>query len=291
VALSTRQRGGAACLALGLAWVALAGLTAPAFGPPLYDGVVPVDPYRFLSPPAGRPGGAEGASSEVPATDGKSPLVAIATPEQPPQAQIFAAPGSFALPPGTTSLHVSIAPIPAEGTPADGHIVGNVYRITVTTQDGTPVTAPASARVSIVMRAPEEVLDATLERFRGGSWQPLQTSPAGLGGMSLAIVTEFGDFALVEAGPASSPATGEPSPSAATPPPASGSGPGLPLWLVVVAGLALAAGAGVLLAVTMRSGGRRGGDRQSTGGRAGAGGRGPVPRKGGGRKGRSGRRR
>jgi hypothetical protein len=293
VALTARQRGGLACLAVGFAWVALIQVMAPAFTPPLYDGVLPIDAYRWLSPPPGRHGGALGASSDVPVTENESPLVAIATSEEPPQAQIFAAPGSFTLPPGTTSLRVAIAPIPAVGTPANGQIVGNVYRITVETQDGTPLTAPASARVSVVMRAPEDVFEATLERYQAGSWQPLKTSPAGLGGMFLAIVTEFGDFALVEAGPPGSFATVGPDASAG--PPGGGTGTSPPTWLVLVAGLGLATGAAVLLFLTTRrrggqSGpGRLGADRSGT--RPGAGGRGPVPRKGSGRKGRPGRRR
>jgi hypothetical protein len=291
--LSSSRRVGLVCLAAGVAWVALVQVMAPAFTPPLYDGVMPIDAYRWLSPPPGRHGGAEGASSDVPVTENASPLVAIATPEQPPQAQIFAAPGSFGMPPGTTSLHVAIQPIPPVGTPADGQIVGNVYRITVETQDGTPLTAPASARVSVVMRAPEEVFEATLERYQAGSWQPLKTSPAGLGGMFLAIVTEFGDFALVEAGPPGSFATVGPDASAG--PPGGGTVGSSPTWLVLAAGLGLAAGAAVLVAVTMRRRGGQGGFGRSGAGRSGirpgAGSRGPVPRKGGGRKGRSGRRR
>jgi hypothetical protein len=284
-------RAGTAFVVIGLAWAAIVQVLAPSHAPPLYDGVMPIDAYRWLSPPPGRHGGAEGASSDVPVTENESPLVAIATPEQPPQAQIFAAPGSFGLPPGTTSLRVAIQPIPAVGIPADGHIVGNVYRISVQTQDGKPLTAPASARVSIVMRAPEEVFEATLERFQNGTWRPIRTSPAGLGGTFLAIVTEFGDFALVEAGPARSFAA--PSPSAPGQP--GPGGPGLPPWLVAAAGIALAASAAVLFAVTTRRRGGRGGPGRlgtdRSGIRPGAGGRGPVPRKGSGRKGRSGRRR
>lgn len=292
MALSSSRRVGLLCLAAGVVWVALVQVMAPAFTPPLYDGVVPIDAYRWLSPPPGRHGGAEGASSDVPVTQNESPLVAIATPEQPPQAQIFAAPGSFGLPPGTSSLRVAIQPIPAVGTPADGHIVGNVYRISVQTQDGKPLTAPASARVSIVMRAPEEVFEATLERYQGGSWRPIKTSPSGLGGTFLAIVTEFGDFALVEAGPPRSFASGAPVASAG--PPGGGTVGSPPTWLVLAAGLGLAAGAAALLAVTMRRRGGWGGTGRSSdrsGIRPGGGSRGTVPRKGGGRKGRSGRRR
>ncbi|HYU50449.1 MAG TPA: hypothetical protein VEO91_11045, partial [Candidatus Limnocylindria bacterium] len=163
----------------------------------------------------------------------------------------------------------------------------------------TLLGGPPTARVSVVMRAPEDVLEATMERNRAGSWEPLRTSPSGLGGTFLAIVTEFGDFALVEAGPPRTFAPAEPSPSSGQSAPGGGSGPGLPLWLVVVAGLALAAGAVVLLVATTRSGGRRGGGWRSAGQRTGSrtadGWRGTVPRKGGGRQsgrqGRPGRRR
>jgi hypothetical protein len=286
VALSSRRRAGAVWLAVGLTWVAVVQVVAPPFGPPLYDGVVAVDPYRWLSPPPGRPGGAVGATSEVPVIDRGSPLVAVATPEQPPQAQIFAAPGAFPLPPGTTSVNVAITPIPPAAAPADGHVAGNVYRITVVGKDGTPLTAPPSARVSVVLRGPEEVVEATIERFRGGSWQPLQTSPAGLGGTFLTVVSEFGDFALVVAGAATSASPGQSTPSPSPSPSGGGSGSGLPSWLVVAAGLALAGGAGALLLV-MRGGGRRGGNGRGAGYRTsygpGGGRRGPVPRKGGGR--------
>ena len=107
---------------------------------------------------------------------GASPLIAIATPEQPPQAQVFAPPSSFTLPPGTTSLSLSIQPIPTEGAPADGHISGNVYRILIADQNGTPVTAPASALVSVVMRGHGAIADGTIEQFVDGSWKPLKTS-------------------------------------------------------------------------------------------------------------------
>ena len=292
----TTRRVGPASLALGLvgaALVQLLGLGAP----PLYDGVVPVDPYRWLNPPPGRAGDAKGSTANIPISGGRSPLVAVATPEQPPQAQIFAAPGTLVLPPGTTTIKVSIAPIPPVGSPTDGHIAGNVYHISVTSQDGGQITAPAAGKVSLVMRGPEDVFDATIERFNGTAWAPLQTSPAGLGATFLAVVTDFGDFALVAAGaaPASGiPASGAPA-SAQTSPsgPGGGSG-GFPPALLVAAGLALAAGAiGLLVALRRMGGGAAG---AGYGGRTGPGRSSPVPRKGGRqgrgtRGGRSGRRR
>lgn len=215
-----RRQIAAACLAIGLGLAGLAQAMAPLPGPPLYDGVVPTEPYVYLAPPAGAQGGAQGASATLALEGGTSPLVAIATPENVPQAQIFAAPGSLTLPPGTTSLTAEITPIPPPAEPADGHISGNVYRISITNQAGTPVTAPAAAQVSIVMRAADpQVLNGIIARFANGTWEHLETAPAGLGGTFLAVVTEFGDFAVL----APQGGTGEsPSPGAPTEPAASG---------------------------------------------------------------------
>jgi hypothetical protein len=215
--MTRRRRFAAACLALGLGVAGLAQVMAPLAGPPLYDGVVPTEPYIYLTPPAGAQGGAQGASATLALEGGTSPLVAIATPETVPQAQIFAAPGSLTLPPGTTSLSASITPIPPSSEPTDGHISGNVYRISVTNQAGTPVTAPAAAQVSIVMRgADPELLNGVVARFANGTWQRLETAPAGLGGTFLAVVTEFGDFAVLapQGGTGESASPGTPTESA-----------------------------------------------------------------------------
>ena len=170
--------------------------------PPLYDGVVPLEAYRWLDPPpSGQHGGAKGATAVIPVQGGKSPLVAVATPELEPQAQMLAPPDGLTMPAATTAIHVSIEPIPAEGVPTDGHIDGNVYRFTVTDQRGTPITAPASARVSVVLRAADPTLtDATVERLVDGTWQPSKSSSQGFGGTFLAIATDFGDFAVVAPG-------------------------------------------------------------------------------------------
>ncbi|HYN68852.1 MAG TPA: hypothetical protein VEX41_01420 [Candidatus Eisenbacteria bacterium] len=256
----TRGRRGAAmaCLVLGLGIAATAQVLAPLPGPPLYDGVVPTEPYVYLSPPPGSQGGAQGAAATPAVMDGTSPLVAVATPELIPQAQIFAVPGSLTLPPGTTALSVEIAPIPAPAGPADGHISGNVYRISVTDQAGTPITAPASAQVSIVMRAADsQLLDGVVARFENGTWERLETAPAGLGGTFLAVVTEFGDFAVLApqggSEESASPGAGSPLPTAEpTPAPASAG----PITILAAAGLAVLVVL-VIAAYAVRRAGRR----------------------------------
>jgi hypothetical protein len=240
-----------ATLTIGLIVAVAAQLVAPLPGPPLYDGVVIVPPYVWLSPPPGAQGSPQGFSTTVTINGGSSPLVTLATPEQVPQAQILVPPGGLILPPGTTSLSASIMPVPPEAQPTDGHLSGNVYRILITTQAGVAVSAPASAEVSVILRAPDATAtDATMVRLLNGAWQPLTTAAAGLGGTFVAVVTDFGDFALIEPGPAASglespgaSATpsgalpGTPAPSASAGPLQPGSGGGIPT-ITIVAGVA-----------------------------------------------------
>ena len=47
-------------------------------------------------------------------------------------------------------------------------------------------------------------VEATIARFADGAWQPIKTSSAGFGATFLAVVTEFGDFAVVAPGAAAS---------------------------------------------------------------------------------------
>ena len=203
---------GLVAIAVGLTIAAAAQLSAPLARPPLYDGVVVADPYRYLEPPPGGRGDPQPASGTVAVQGGAYGILAIATPEYPPQAQLFAAGGTFTLPPGTTAITVDIRAVPPPAVTPAGHIAGNVYRISVRNQAGIALTAPASARVSVVLRAPEGVAVASLQRFAGGAWQQLDTS-AETSGMFLAVATEFGDFALVAPGGA---ASGAPTGSSAT---------------------------------------------------------------------------
>lgn len=221
-----------AVLAAGLAGVVAVQRLTPVAGPPLFDGVVVADAYRWLSPPPGQLGGAQGATGTT-GVHGASPVVALATPEQPPQAQIFAAPGTLVLPPGTTSLRLSIEPVQPGAAPSDGAIAGNVYRIQVVNQAGGAAAGQPGGDVSIVLRGPLSATQAKVEHLEGGTWQAVQTQPTGLPATFLAVVTGFGDFALVvpgapSAAPATHPAsaaTGATAPVAGTPVIGSG-GPG-----------------------------------------------------------------
>jgi hypothetical protein len=198
VDLMSRRRLGPFALAIGLAIVVAAQRLAPIGGPPLYDGVIVEAPYVWLSPPAGFSGGAQGVDQTIPVQGGQSPDLGIGTSENPPQAQLFAGAGFMNMPAGTTSIKVSIEPVTPESLPGGWTIAGNVYRFTVTNQAGQPVTGQASGGVTIELRGPATLNAPAIEHFSGGKWSELAADSLGEPNMYSAVVTDFGDFALVE---------------------------------------------------------------------------------------------
>ena len=197
-----RRRVALSVIALGLGIAAAAQVAAPLAAPPLYDGVIVVQPYVYVNPPAGKPGGAKGASAHVAMNGPKNAVVALATPEQPPQAQVVAGDGALLLPPSATVIDVSITPFdPSVDATVAGaaRILGNVYRITLVDQAGDPATAPASGLVTVVLRAPEDADGAQVGQVVDGTWHPLKSEPM-FGSTYVAVVTSFGDFAVIVPG-------------------------------------------------------------------------------------------
>jgi hypothetical protein len=201
-AMTTHPRRPAAlALVAGLLVIIGARLVAPG-APPLYDGVVPLEPYLWVNPPPGGAGGPKGTTADVPNVGGQNDLIAVATNELQPQAQVFATPGALVMPAGSTAVKVSIEPLAPTVEPADGHVSGNVYRILVTDDQGRPLTAPESAKVSVVLRAGDPNLtSASIGILQDGSWKILAASVAGFGATFIAVVTGFGDFAVIAPGP------------------------------------------------------------------------------------------
>ena len=97
---------------------------------------------------------------------------------------------------GTTSVAVTIKPIPPPAPVPPTGFVGNVYEISVT-EGGTPRSPVAAIPVTVLLRAPAGVDDATIDQLVDGVWQPLDTTPAGLANMFLVNATSLGDFAVV----------------------------------------------------------------------------------------------
>jgi hypothetical protein len=252
--MRSRQIPIAALLALGFGWMGLSQLLAGGPTAPLFDGLVVEDPYRFVEPP---PGGATdpfSASAIDPVDNGSAPLVAIATDETPPQAQLIAQADAFVIVTGTTSIAVSIEPL----APTDPRVAGNVYRFGVTDQAGAALAIVPDALVTIVLRAPQPDPGAVLGHLEGGQWVPLPTDHGGLPDLLAANVGQLGDFAVLRsAAAASASATastsvvGTASPAAS---PGSGGtqgGAGFPTWAIALLAIA-AVGAGLVWGLVVR---------------------------------------
>ena len=186
---------------LGAALAFCVQVLAPV-GVPLYDGVAIQEPYRYLHPTGDQPGSPSSFSS-TPQVDGStSPELQAFTAEQPPQVQLVMLSDALVLTPGATSLKVGIAPIEPPAVAAGGVIAGNVYRISVTDQSGTPLAIrPCAGCISLVMRGPEGIGDARLQRFADGAWTDVDTIHAGVLGQYATNPKAFGDYAVVAGGP------------------------------------------------------------------------------------------
>ncbi len=157
--------------------------------------MVVAEPYRWLMPPPGLPGGAKSGSDTQPAAGG----FAAVTPETPPQAQVIADIGSLDLPRGTTSITVSIEPVaPPAVQPADGVVAGNVYRMRAINQRGASIGVKAGSQLTMLFRGPPNLTSAKVEAFNGSQWQPVgETNPAGIPDMFTTLVSSLGEFTLV----------------------------------------------------------------------------------------------
>lgn len=167
-------------------------------GRPLYDGIVPNELYRYLAPLDGQLGSPTSYAGDVSVTGGQSPPITAATSEQPPQAQLIALAGAFAVPSGVTTLHVTITAVPPAARPSTGTISGNVYRIAVTDPAGTSVPITAGQPPTIVLRSPGAEVDPVLERLAGGAWQEVQGSQNAALSIFTTQVDALGDFAVVD---------------------------------------------------------------------------------------------
>jgi len=163
---------------------------------PLYDGVVVAEPYRYLHPVGDQPGDPTSAIETKAVAGGQSPFFVVATEEQPPQAQLVAQQDAFEVPAGMTELRAAITPVDPASQPTDGSIAGNVYRFTVTDQDGRSLAPKACDGCrTLVMRSPEGVTEGAIARLDGQTWTKLQTFQTA--GIAQANVDAIADFAFL----------------------------------------------------------------------------------------------
>lgn len=171
-----RRRASVCWLAGGFAAAFYLGSMAIAWPLParlLYDGLVPLPPYRWVHPPASR------ARDNKPALSGTG-NVAIGPPSKAAevstdddQALVTFAEGAISARPGESSVKVAIVPldpVTVAPAPAARRFDGNAYRIEATyTASGAP--AILALPVTVVLRYP---VHATLFlRSDGPSWELL----------------------------------------------------------------------------------------------------------------------
>jgi hypothetical protein len=231
--VALRETGGLQVLVVGLAIMTTAQAVRPV-EVPLFDGVVVVDPYRYVTPPSGGEGSPTSARATLPIIEaGKSPSFAVYTSETPPQAELLAKGGELAIGQGATSLTVTIDPIPPPAGASRDAIAGNVYRVAVTDQSGAALALAAGQTITLALRGPAGVAaDATIARFSDGAWKQVATAPSGLQDLFLTNADAFGDYAVL----------GQLTPIA------NGLDPEILLWALV--------GAGLTILVVWRFGGR-----------------------------------
>ncbi len=191
------RRWGLAVLVLGGAVALMAQLASPV-AVPLYDGVVVQDPYRYLNPASGQPGGPTSFSVEKPVQGGVSTSFVAATKENPPQAQLIALPGAFTVTAATTSMRITIDPVPASAALATRSIQGNVYRFAVTDQTGAALAIAAGVNgPTITLRGPEGITEGAIAHVGASGVVGLPTEHGGQLAIFSTNPLELGDFVVV----------------------------------------------------------------------------------------------
>lgn len=237
--MNSRRRLGWLTLGIGLALLLVVGRRAVG-QPPLYDGVLVEDPYRYLEPANGAPGNPSSGTQSVPLDAGVSPALLVATVENPPQAELVIDRDSIALAPGTTAIKVTIQPIPppkpsgATQSPAF-RLTGNVYEFVMTNQAGVPLKLQPGKTVTVVLRSPNNVANGIIARFVDGRWTLLPTDNGGLIDLYSTNTSDLGTFGVTLSGTAASrnPAISPGASVPATPPSAPSEGVGAPIWIAI----------------------------------------------------------
>jgi len=191
-----RPRGRLACgAAVVVAYLAVQLLVPPRSGGLLYDGLVPLPPYRWVHPPPAR------VQDNQPAQSGAavlgfgpqgSPAVEVTTDDN--QALVTFPAGAVAPRSDGSPVRVAITPLdPATlpPVPKGDRADGNAYRIEVVYQDsGAP--AALAKPVTVVIEYPVHAL--RMLRLDGSQWMPLSSQPFPASQQMLAMTTRLGVF-------------------------------------------------------------------------------------------------
>jgi hypothetical protein len=192
--LALRRRAGWLALLAALPLMVLARVALPTAAPPLYDGIVIIDPYRFLEPPLfGGLGDPTTIRERFGVVDDHLPGLAVATEESPPQAQLVAPEDAFILESGL--VEVTIEPVKPVSNVDGKAFAGNVYRFTVTSFEGEELVPDLP--VTVILRAPGDPPEAQIAVHSGGAWSLLPTDVGAHAGSFVTETDVLGDFAVV----------------------------------------------------------------------------------------------
>jgi hypothetical protein len=162
---------------------------------PIFDGVGPPEPYRWIDPPPDlREGNVQplAGQAEIPLTPTGSAPLSVNTEDG--QTAVTLPVDSIAPKPGESAIRIAIAPLdPADlpKAPEGLEIEGNGYRIEVTyVPSGSPtvLTRPAT----VILRYPFQ--STTMLRLADGSWRELETHLAAAALQLFADSDQLGTF-------------------------------------------------------------------------------------------------
>lgn len=176
-------------VAIGVAYLVLAGVRGVLPGRPLYDGFAPPPPYRWVSPPpdlAASNQAPEGVTYPIALQPDGSGVAAVTTPDL--QVSLVFQPGAIDAKEGQSSAEITVSPQDPGvfGAPPAGlEIRGNVYQVGATYQPGaTPVPAfDPKVQVALAYPAPPNPAGESREVLYsadGQQWTRLESidSPA-----------------------------------------------------------------------------------------------------------------
>ena len=183
-------------IAIGLSWLLWPSSL------PLYDGVGTDQPYRYVDRPSGtrvtpKPTIAK-ASFKVTGV-GTTEAGYANSGEVGPQISIYVPSGAFAPHPGARTVTVVATPLAPSGPlPKDGHVDGNVYRLTAYDDKGPlAVVGHGGSALTVQMRAVNSLSPQPIFELRvGAGWVRSQTLRAGQDIYQTSI-SSLGDLALV----------------------------------------------------------------------------------------------
>jgi hypothetical protein len=171
---------------------------------PLYDGIaLPDEPYRYvaaqpLTPRTPAPGAARG---QLGAAHGISRAGQETSDEFGPQVTLYFVEGAMSVSARARQIVVAAVPRAPAAAPGDAAVLGNVYAVSASSDDG-PVTFTGRVAADITLRAPSIADGLPVVRYRadpGGGWRQLTTQRIGRDAFR-AKLAHTGDYALAPPG-------------------------------------------------------------------------------------------